>query len=195
MTFFGGVGGRSVGGNTPGGDGCGGGGEASPLGPSVRWFESISSTVADSTRSGCNRYRRRSRELEKLPTSPDDSSLLISLLKFVAVAGGGDAGGDLDRLAKGERERSRASRFTDDRKRSGSSSASSPESLLLLLFPMMLSIVKPEPLAPPPAVVGDLLLTAGCSVAATDAAAVGLGDPSPPSPPDTGKGGKSGGSQ
>ena len=194
MTFFGGVGGRSVGGNTPGGgEGCGGGGEASPLGPSVRWFESISSTVADSTRSGCKRYRRRSRELEKLPTSPDDSSLLMSLFKFV-VAGGGDAGGDLDRLAKGERERSRASRSTDDRKRSGSSSASSPETLLLLLFPMMLSIVKPEPLAPPPAVVGDLLLTAGCSVAATDAA-VGLGDLSPPSLPDTGKGGKSGGSQ
>ena len=194
MTFFGGVGGRSVGGNAPGGEGCGGGGEASPLGPSVRGFESISSTDAESTRSGCKRYRRRSRELEKLPTSPDDSSLLISLFKLV-VAGGGHAGGDLDRLAKGERERSRASRFTDDRKRSGSSSASSPESLLLLLFPMMLSIVKPEPLAPPPAVVGDLLLTAGCSVAATDAAAVGLGDLSPPSHPDTGKGGKSGGSQ
>ena len=75
------------------------------------------------------------------------------------------------------------------RKRSTSSSSAS-ETVLLLLFPMMLSMVKPEPLAAP-ALIGDLLLIAGSSVAVADSA--GLGDLSL-SALKAGNGGKSGAS-
>lgn len=185
MTFFGGVGGSSVVGGIRGGEWCGGGGGEASSAPSGRWFESKSS--AASTRSGCSRYLRRNRET--LPTSSGNSSFLIPCSLFTSVAGG-ESGGDLDRLASGERERSRVVQVSRCRKCStSSSSASSLEKFLMLLFPMMLSMVKPEPLPVPLAVIGDRLLTAGSSVAVANA--VGLGDLSPVKAV---KGGKSGGS-
>ena len=153
MTFFGGVGGGR------GDDCCGGDASAAAAAAAP---ESMSSA---STRSGCKYLRRNS---ETRANSSVDSSSLTSLFTC------GD-GGDLERLAKGERERSRDGR----RRRRGfsSSSASSSEQGLLLLLPMMLSMVNPELFALPPPVTGDRRLTTGRLTAVTGA--VGLGDRSP----------------
>ena len=160
MTFFGGVGGAR------GDDCCGGDASAAAAAASAAAAAAEAMSSA-STRSGC-KYLRRISETRANPSV--DSS-------FTSLFTCGD-GGDLERLAKGERERSRDSRRRRRGSTSSSSASSSSEQGLLLLLPMMLSMVNPELFALPlPPVMGDRRLTTGRLPAV--AGAVGLGDRSP----------------